>query len=109
MGRGLSLEKVAGKTVNEIIPEPSLTMVLGKYREAVEGRATVLWEETSDYPTGRLTGEVSITPVLDKTGKCTHLVGSVHDITEGKRVETAHRQQSRIRGVPTNPFTSLSD
>ena len=29
---GLSQEKVVGKTVNEVIPEPSLTMVLEKYR-----------------------------------------------------------------------------
>jgi PAS domain S-box-containing protein len=95
---GLSLEKVAGKTVNEIIPEPSLTMALGKYRQAIERHATVIWEETSDYPTGRLTGEVGITPVFDKTGKCTHLVGSVHDITERKRVETALREsEERLR------------
>jgi signal transduction histidine kinase/ActR/RegA family two-component response regulator len=58
----------------------------------------VVWEETSDYPTGRLTGEVGITPVFDKTGKCTHLVGSVHDITERKRVETALREsEERLR------------
>ena len=30
---GLSVEMVVGKTVNEVIPEPSLTMVLGKYRQ----------------------------------------------------------------------------
>jgi PAS domain S-box-containing protein len=85
---GLSAEAVIGRTVNEVIPEPSLTMVLGKYRQAIEGHTSVLWEETSDFPTGRLTGEVSLTPVFDNTGKCTHLVGSVHDVTERKRAET---------------------
>ena len=49
---GLSLETVVGKTVNEVIPEPSLTMVLGKYRQAVEENTIVRWEETSDYPPG---------------------------------------------------------
>jgi len=83
---GLSREKVIGKTVNEVIPEPSLTMVLGKYRQAIEENTVVHWEETSDYPTGRLTGEISIAPVLDNSGTCTHLVGSGHDITEVKRV-----------------------
>ncbi len=89
---GLTLEKVVGRTVNEVISEPPLTVVLGKYRQAVEENTTVLWEETSDYPTGRLTGEVSVTPVSDNTGKCTHLVGSVHDITERKRAEAALRR-----------------
>ena len=82
---GLRLEAVVGKTVNEVIPEPSLTMALGKYRQAIEENAIVHWEETSDYPTGRLTGEVSVAPVFDDKGTCTNLVGSVHDITERKR------------------------
>ena len=89
---GLSREAVVGKTVDQVIPEPSLTMVLGKYRRAIEQHTTVLWEETSDYPTGRLTGEVCVTPIFDNTGRCTRLVGSVHDITERKRAEAALRQ-----------------
>jgi len=84
---GLSQEMVVGKTVNEFIPEPSLTMVTGKYRQAIEEKTLVEWEETSDYPAGRLTGEVSITPIFDNTGTCTHLVGSVHDITEIKHAQ----------------------
>ena len=96
---GLNREMVVGKTVNEVIPEPSLSMVLGKYRQAIEGKTIVLWEETSDYPCGRLTGEVSIVPVFDETGTCTYLVGSVHDITERKRAEQAiseREQQLRL-------------
>ena len=89
---GLSLERVVGKTLNEVIPEPSLTRVLGKYRQAVEENTIVVWEETSDYPTGRLTGEVSIAPVFDNNGNCTHLVGSVHDVTERNRAEETLRR-----------------
>ena len=82
---GLSPEAVVGRTVNEVIPEPSLTMVLEKYRQAIEEKTVVRWEETSDYPTGRVTGEVSVAPVFDDHGACTLLVGSVHDVTERKR------------------------
>src|SRR5215467_5120367 len=97
---GLSREMVVGKTVNEVIPEPSLTMVLGKYRQAIEENNTVVWEETSDYPTGRLTGEVSIVPVFDGEGTCTHLIGSVHDITERTRAEAARREsEERFRNM----------
>ena len=38
---------------------------------------------------GRLTGEVSVAPVFDKNGNCTHLVGAVHDITIRKKTEEA--------------------
>lgn len=89
---GLSREAVIGKSVSEVIPEPSLTMVLGKYRQAIEENTTVVWEETSDYPSGRLTGAVSVVPVFDNKVNCTHLVGSVHDITEIKRAEAALRE-----------------
>jgi PAS domain S-box-containing protein len=89
---GLSPEEVVGKTVSDVIPEPSLTIALGKYRKAVEEKTIVEWEETSDYPAGRLTGEVSIAPVFDNTGTCTHLVGSVHDITEVKRAQGVETQ-----------------
>jgi light-regulated signal transduction histidine kinase (bacteriophytochrome) len=88
----LSEEMVVGKLVTEVIPEPSLSMALGKYRQAIEENSIVRWEETSDYPTGRLTGEVSIAPVVDDDGRCTHLVGSVHDVTERKRAEEEIRQ-----------------
>ena len=94
---GLSEESVVGKTVNEVIPEPSLTMVLNKYRQAIEENTIVRWEETSDYPTGRLTGEVSVAPVFDDKGTCTHLVRSVHDITDRKRAEEAiHRLNAEL-------------
>ena len=89
---GLTREAVIGRTVNEVIPEPSLTMVLGKYRQAVEEKTLVVWEETSDYATGRLTGEVSVAPVFDNNGNCTHLVGSVHDVTERNRAEETLRR-----------------
>ena len=92
---GLSREMVVGRTVNEVIPEPSLTMVLGKYRQAIEQNTAVLWEETSDYPAGRLTGEVSVVPAFDSRGTCTHLVGSVHDITARKRAEAALRESEQ--------------
>jgi PAS domain S-box-containing protein len=81
---GLPVEAVVGKRVDEVIPAPSLAMVLEKYRQAAEGRTIVRWEETTDYPSGRLSGEVTIAPVVDPQGRVTHLVGSVHDVTERK-------------------------
>jgi signal transduction histidine kinase len=83
---------VVGKTVNEVVPEPSLAMALEKYRQAIENKSVVRWEEVSDYPAGRLTGEVHVAPVFDNTGTCTHLVGSVHDITEMKRAQEIEAQ-----------------
>jgi PAS domain S-box-containing protein len=89
---GLNREQVVGKMVHEIIPEPSLTLVLEKYKQGIDKKKIIQWEETSDYPSGRLVGEVSITPVVDDKGLCKYLVGSVHNITERKRAEEALRE-----------------
>ena len=86
---GIPREAVVGKRVNEIIREPSLSMVLEKYRKAIAENTIEHWKETTDYPNGRLTGDVSIAPVFDSTGNCTHLVGSVHDVTKRKLAEEA--------------------
>ncbi|MBF9237092.1 PAS domain-containing sensor histidine kinase [Hymenobacter sp. BT683] len=88
---GVPAEKVAGSYVDEVIPEPSLSLVLTKYQQAVATLERVVWEEVSDYPTGRVTGEVSVTPVCDETGRCRQLVGVVHDLTKEKQVEEALR------------------
>jgi len=98
---GLSREAVVGKMVSDVVPEPSLSMVLEKYRQAIEQHTTVLWEETSEYPAGRLVGEVSVTPVFDQTGKCTHLVGSVHDITDLKRTQEEALEMQKLECIGT--------
>ncbi|MGF1923720.1 MAG: PAS domain S-box protein, partial [Bacteroidia bacterium] len=78
----LSKDEVEGKYVDEVIPEPSLSMVLGKYREAIANKKIVSWEETSIYPAGRKTGIVSVNPIFDIDGNCIELIGSVYDITD---------------------------
>ena len=86
---GLLENQVVGKYVHEVIPEPSLTLVLAKYKQAIQDNATVRWEEVTDYPAGRKHGEVAVTPIVDSSGCCTNLLGSVHDVTERKAAEEA--------------------
>jgi PAS domain S-box-containing protein len=97
---GIPVEKVTGRYLHDIMPEPSLSLVLEKYREAIDGKKIVRWEETTNYPLGRLTGEVSIAPVFDEYGKCIRLVGAVHDITERKKAENNLRaSEERYRQI----------
>jgi PAS domain S-box-containing protein len=97
---GLSAEQITGKRVDEVIPEPSLSLVLARYREAIAERRTVRWVEETQYPTGTKYGEVSVTPVVDARGECSGLVGTVHDVTEEReRDETIRRYADIVRAV----------
>lgn len=85
---GLTNEQVLNKYIDEIIPEPSLQLVLKNYAEVVREKKIVEWEETTPYPTGVKTGMVYMSPVLNEEGNCIQLLGVVHDITEQKIAET---------------------
>lgn len=89
---GLQNNQVIGKLVEEVIPEPSLAIVLGKYKEAIRNRKSVHWVETTDYPAGRRIGEVSVSPAFDAAGTCMQLIGTVHDITEREKAEAALKE-----------------
>ena len=88
--------QVVGKSVQEVIPEPSLSLVLEKYAQAIRERKTVTWEEVTDYPSGRKHGEVAVAPLFDSNGRCTNLIGSVHDITEHKKAEVELRKSEEM-------------
>jgi PAS domain S-box-containing protein len=96
---GLEYSQVVGKRVDEVVPEPSRTLALEKYAEAIRESKAVRWEETADYPSGTLTGEVTVAPVFDDDGHCRHLVGAVHDLTERKRLEAQFRQAQKMESV----------
>ncbi len=93
---GLKEDQVLGKTIEQVIPEPSLKMVRTNYDRAIKEKTVVKWEEESVYPTGLKIGIVSVSPIFDAQGNCTHLVGSVHDVTEQKQAEEALKAKEEL-------------
>jgi PAS domain S-box-containing protein len=89
---GLSQEQVVGKLMEEVLPPSAHAFVRANYGLAIRESRTVRWEEISAYPTGTLYGEVAVTPALDPSGACTHLIGSVHDITAIRQAQEEIQQ-----------------
>ncbi len=79
---GLQEDQVVGKLVQNVIPSPSLELVLEKYDEAISTKSTVAWEEVTTYPSGVKTAKVNVSPVFNDRGVCILLVGSINDITD---------------------------
>jgi len=97
---GLREDQVVGKPVEEVIPESARELIFGRFAQAIRERSTVTWQEASTCPTGDLTGIVSVTPSFDGYGTCTHLVGSVHDITDHVRaIDELKRSKDRLRSI----------
>src|SRR3989442_10251135 len=57
--------------------------------QAIRTGPTVRWEEASKTPTGRTFSERADIPILEKHGRCRHLLRVVPDVTERKRAEAA--------------------
>ena len=84
---GLTEEQVVGRRVEDVIPEPSLRLVLARYAHAIQSGKAVFWEEASEYPAGTRYGEVMVAPVRNGDGQAVQLVGTVHDVTEHRAAE----------------------
>lgn len=84
---GLTEDQVVGRLVEEVIPEPSLSLVRARYDHAIQSGKPVFWEESTEFPAGTRHGEVMVAPVQDGEGRTVQLVGTVHDVTEHRRAE----------------------
>ncbi len=81
---GLAAEEIRGKLLNEIVFGPFLMITLEKCREVIQTIMAVQWKTTSDYQERKMTWVISISPVFDDEGRCTSLIGPIHDISEQK-------------------------
>ncbi|MEX1263193.1 MAG: ATP-binding protein [Actinomycetota bacterium] len=96
---GLTREQLIGRRIEEVLPESSHALVLAHYRRAIDERQRVDWEEVAVYPAGTKVGEVNVAPIFDATGRCTHLIGAVHDVSERRQLDEQLRQAQKMEAV----------
>ena len=90
---GLYTSKVRGKSPEEVLDSPTAEAVLQRYRQCVEKRRTITYEETLELPTGRAVWSTQLSPIFTD-GRVTQLVGSSRNITGQKEMEMRLRYLS---------------
>ncbi len=96
---GLARDFVVGRRIEQVLPPSSHELVLSRYREALETRAPVDWEEVAPYPAGTRVGLVRVVPVFGEQGEATYLVGTVHDVTALRRTEELLHQSRKMEAI----------
>lgn len=109
----MSEDRVVGKYVHEVIPDPLFSRAREKYNQAIREKKTIQWEEVEDYPTGKRYGDCYITAVFDESGKPTNIIGSVHDSTKHKQLEEMLRESegklnAMLQSIP-DPMSMMDE
>ena len=98
---GLEPERLAGRTVWEVMPQPTAAAVTNRYAECAATGEPMEYEETLSMPAGLRTWHTSLVPLRDSDGRITHLLGSTRDITERKRLQAELVQASKMATLGT--------
>lgn len=90
---GVPRKYLVGKLIETVLPKDIYDRVTQRYQQAINQGKTIHYEETNETPNGTLTVDVTLTPIFDDAGKCTHLIGFGRDISGQKKME---REMSRL-------------
>ncbi len=72
--------------------EKEWKMILSRFRQVVESRQAIRFEQTTETPRGIFYGDTMITPVCDAAGVCTMVLYSSSDTTAQVRTRQAFRE-----------------
>ncbi|WP_302080521.1 PAS domain S-box protein [Salinibaculum rarum] len=78
---GITTEEFLGKSPRAILGEESGAALTGRFRECVERGEPLEYEQTVDYPAGRVEWDTTLTPVVDG-GDVRRLVGVASERSE---------------------------
>lgn len=89
---GAPEEQVVNKFLNDLLPDTMRDHVLEQYRRARATRNHVTWEQIVPARTGTKHVEITISPIFDSSGRCTNVVGTIHDLTARVQAEAERTQ-----------------
>ncbi len=84
---GLKPKDYMGRYYHEIIPKDNFDQEREKFRQAIKTHNPVQWIEQNPYTDKVQIGQIRIIPLYNSHGECTHILGTILDISRQKEVE----------------------
>ncbi|ANU22602.1 bifunctional diguanylate cyclase/phosphodiesterase [Planococcus donghaensis] len=99
-----------GKTFSEVYPEEMANFLYERYREVIKTNEKKSYEDSFYTKENRLLySETLLTPLYNETGKCTHIVSLVKDITNEKQAKLESEKIRERLEISSARYQSLYD
>jgi len=93
---GIANHEIVGRCPSEVLPEEAAQQVLGRYRDCVQRKKAITYEEWLPFQGKETCWETILHPQLDRDGQVKRIIGTSQEITERKKIENA-LQESETR------------
>lgn len=98
---GLSNAEVAGKYIEDVLPEDVAKRAVAHYRSCVEAGTVINYDEELRLPTGARYFHTNLIPLRDDSGKTHRIVGCCMDFTDLKRTQQEALTSQKLESVGT--------
>jgi two-component system, cell cycle sensor histidine kinase and response regulator CckA len=96
---GMLSSDVAGKFVEDIVPEDTASKVTANYRRCLDAGTIISYEEELPLSTGLHYFRTHLIPVRDAEGHIYRIVGCCNDLTEVKRLQEEALARQKLEGL----------
>ncbi|WP_274364252.1 PAS domain S-box protein [Paenibacillus thermotolerans] len=103
-------EEIIGQAAERVLPAGVVDFVMGRFREAMEQRSRIKYEEDVIFSGMPLIAETTLVPFYDHNGKPEYLLGVTRNITDKRSAERKlEESQQRYRSLfYNNPDISFA-
>ncbi len=100
---GVPREDAIGHSVTEVLHPETASRLMARYRQCIEARAAITYEQELKVPSGTRYYSTAIVPLFDEQGRVYRLASMARDITSVKEADKLQRElEARVAEAQKN-------